>query len=81
MAGAVVTVLPILITCNPPTLGKGDPWWLAPKKPFTFRVAVQEPVPTTFFAPEPDSSAIGARRFTDALQQYFSRELKSYGYA
>lgn len=78
---AKATVLPVLITCDPPTLAKGDPWWLAPEQPFTFRVAVQEAVPTTFFLPEPDNSAIGARRLTDALQQYFSRELKSYGYA
>ncbi|MGE5492997.1 MAG: 1-acyl-sn-glycerol-3-phosphate acyltransferase, partial [Actinomycetota bacterium] len=78
---ANATVLPVLITCNPTTLSKGDPWWLAPEHPFTFRVGVQEAVPTAFFLPEPDKSAIGARRLTDALQQYFSQELKSYGYA
>lgn len=78
---ANATVMPVFITCTPSTLAKGDPWWLAPKQPFTFQVAVQEAVPITFFVPDPDNSAIGARRFTDALQQYFSRELKSYGYA
>lgn len=78
---ADATVLPVLISCTPPTLTKSDPWWLAPKTPFTFSVTVQEPVPTTFFVSEPDNSAIGARRFNDALQQYFSRELKSYGHA
>jgi 1-acyl-sn-glycerol-3-phosphate acyltransferase len=74
-------LVPVLISCNPPTLTKGSPWWLAPERPFTFRVAAQAPVPTAFFVPEPENSAIGARRFTDALQQYFSRELSSYGYA
>lgn len=75
------TVTPVLISCDPPTLAKGEPWWLAPERPFDFRIAVQEPVSAEFFVPEPENSAIGARRFTDALQQYFSRELNSYGYA
>lgn len=78
---AKATVMPVLISCHPPTLTKSDPWWLAPKTPFTFRVTAQEAVPTTFFVSDPDNSAIGARRFNDALQQYFSRELNSYGHA
>lgn len=78
---AETTVIPVLISCDPPTLTKGERWWVAPKRPFTFRIEVQEPVPPAFFMPAPENSAIGARRFTEALQQYFSRELTPHGYA
>ncbi|HEX7634213.1 MAG TPA: lysophospholipid acyltransferase family protein [Noviherbaspirillum sp.] len=78
---ANATVVPVLITCEPRTLAKGDRWWLAPERPFTFRIEVREPVPTIFFMPAAENSAISARRFTEALQQYFSRELNEHGYA
>lgn len=78
---ADAALVPVLITCDPPTLHKQVPWWLAPERPFTFSLTAQEPVGKDFFVPQPENSAIGARRFTDALQQYFSRELSVYGYA
>ena len=74
-------VIPVLISCEPRTLAKGDPWWLAPERPFTFRIEVHAPLPTEYFVPAPENSPIGARRFTEALQHYFSRELKPHGYA
>lgn len=78
---AETTLLPVLISCNPPTLTKGEPWWRAPERPFTFLVTVQNPVSVDFFVPDPENSPIGARRFTRALQQHFCHELESYGYA
>lgn len=78
---ADATLMPVLISCDPPTLNKNTPWWLAPERPFTFTLTAQEPVTNDFFVPEPENSAIGARRFTDALQQYFSHKLSTYGYA
>jgi 1-acyl-sn-glycerol-3-phosphate acyltransferase len=78
---AEAKIVPVLISCEPRTLGKGDRWWLAPAHPFTFRVEMREPVSTVFFAPAPENSAVGARRFTEALQLYFSRELNSHEYA
>ena len=78
---AGTTVIPVLLSCDPPTLTKGGRWWLAPERPFTFRIEVREPVPPDFFVPAPENSAIGARRFTEALQQYFSRESNPHGYA
>ncbi|MBK9446133.1 MAG: 1-acyl-sn-glycerol-3-phosphate acyltransferase [Betaproteobacteria bacterium] len=77
-AGSAVT--PALIACDPPTLTKGAPWWLAPDRPFTFSVDVH-PAIATSDAVAAASTAIGARHLTDTLEDYFSRELRPYGYA
>jgi 1-acyl-sn-glycerol-3-phosphate acyltransferase len=83
---AAVPVIPVIIVCDPPVLTKGTAWWLAPEQAFTFRLAVQAPLTPGYFAmtdlPAGDVEpvAIGARRLTDGLEEYFSRELKLYGY-
>ncbi len=79
-ARAVVT--PILISCDPPTLTKRCPWWLAPAQPFTFGVDVCETLPSGTNGTAPaETSAIGARHLTNTLEDFFSRELRRYGYA
>jgi len=78
---AEVAVTPILISCDPPTLTKQSSWWLAPARPFTFGVDVCEPLPAASDAAPVDTAAIGARHLTDTLEDYFSRELRRYGYA
>lgn len=75
------TFVPVIINCVPSTLTKNDRWWLAPERPFTFSVEVREPISTSHFLPAVENSAIGARRFTEALQTYFSKELNEHGYA
>lgn len=77
-AGAAVT--PVLIACDPLTLTKRSPWWQVPEHPFTFSVAVRPPM-ATGEAAAADSAAIGARHLTDTLEDFFSRELRPYGYA
>lgn len=72
-------VVPVLISCRPRTLAKGDPWWRAPEEPFVFRVDVRDPIPSSHLVSDAGNSAIGARRFTEALQQYFYQELNDYG--
>jgi 1-acyl-sn-glycerol-3-phosphate acyltransferase len=37
-----VEILPVVITCTPPTLMKGERWWVVPERRPTFRVAVGE---------------------------------------
>ncbi len=79
---AEATVTPVLISCHPLTLTKGSPWWLAPDRPFTFSVDVRAPLPAvTNHACPAETAAIGARHLTNALEDYFSRELRRYGYA
>lgn len=79
---ADAAVTPILISCDPPTLTKRGPWWLAPARPFTFGVDVLETLPVTTNGVAPaTASPIGARHLTDTLEDFFSRELRRYGYA
>jgi 1-acyl-sn-glycerol-3-phosphate acyltransferase len=39
-----VDILPVLITCNPPTLLKGDPWYKIPARKPRFAVEVLSPM-------------------------------------
>lgn len=76
--GAAIT--PVLISCNPPTLTKDSPWWLAPERPFIFDVRICEALPTASTEASAEMPAIGARRLTKNLEDYFSHELKRYGF-
>lgn len=79
---ARAAVTPVLISCDPPTLTKNCRWWLAPAQPFTFGVDVCETLPAATSGSAPaEPGAIGARHLTDTLEDYFSRELRRYGYA
>lgn len=78
--GAAVT--PVLIRCNPPTLTKHSPWWVAPERPFTFRVDVCEQLPMAESGTAPgETAAIAARHLSTTLEDYFSRELRRHEYA
>lgn len=71
-------ILPVLITCNPPTLTKGAPWYRIPDRAFTMTLSVQETMPLEALISESDPSAIGARRLTEALEGYFTQQLEAY---
>jgi 1-acyl-sn-glycerol-3-phosphate acyltransferase len=61
------------ITCRPITLVKGESWWRVPKHRANFRVIVGEILPIApFLACGP--RAIGARRLTRHLQEYWDRD-------
>lgn len=68
-------VLPVVITCDPPTLAKGAPWYRIPPRAFEMRIIVQEPLALENLIPAPEPSPIGARRLTKALENYFTHEL------
>jgi 1-acyl-sn-glycerol-3-phosphate acyltransferase len=74
-------IVPVLIQCDPPTQTKGEPFWQVPPHPFDFRVKVLAPLPTTTFQKENRGTAISARQFTSALQNFFSQELTRHGFA
>lgn len=78
---SATTVTPILISCDPPTLTKHSPWWLAPERKFTFGVEVCEPLPQLVEeVAASETAVIGARRLTATLENYFSHKLRRYGY-
>ncbi len=61
------------VQCRPITLVKGEPWWRVPERRANFRVTAGELLPVApFLACGP--RAIGARRLTSHLQEYWDRD-------
>jgi 1-acyl-sn-glycerol-3-phosphate acyltransferase len=66
-------VTPVVIHCEPPTLGKGERWWQVPPRRVRFRIEVMEDIPVGAPA-EGQSEAVAARHLTGTLQEFFSQE-------
>ncbi|MDO8702704.1 MAG: lysophospholipid acyltransferase family protein [Undibacterium sp.] len=65
-------VTPVLISCRPMTLGKGDKWWHVPSRFARFRIEVQEDIQIDDFIANDVSEVMAARHLTDYLQTYFT---------
>lgn len=70
-------ILPVIVTCDPPTLSKDAPWYCIPPRAFCMTITVLEPLALENLVAEPESTAIGARHLTRALENFFHRELTS----
>ena len=68
-------ILPVIITCDPPTLTKGAPWYHIPPRAFCMTVTVLEPLEIENLVAQPESTPIGARHLTHALENFFKNEL------
>lgn len=71
-------VLPVVITCDPPTLMRGQPWWDVPDRPFEYSLEFGATVPMAPYVEaiasgEPRSRA--ARRLTAELRESFEKAL------
>ena len=66
-------VTPVVIRCDPPTLGKDDKWWHVPPRQAHFRIDVMDDVAIDDFV-RYASEVLAARRLTDYLQQLFMKE-------
>lgn len=64
-------ILPVTITCDPPTLFKGNPWYRVPERRFHLDVVVGTPVPAAQFRREGEAPARAARRLTQWLLGYY----------
>ena len=67
-------VTPVVIRCEPPTLGKGDKWWHVPPRQASFRIEVKDDIGVERFAAPGVSEVMAARRLTEYLQHYFMEE-------
>ena len=67
-------VTPVVIACQPPTLGKGDKWWHVPPRQACFSIEVKDDIPVAAFRLDDVSEVVAARRLTEYLQQFFMRE-------
>lgn len=67
-------VTPVVIRCEPPTLGKGDKWWHVPQRQVRFHIEVKDDIGVEHFRGDDASDVVAARRLTEFLQQFFMKE-------
>ncbi len=67
-------IVPATITCDPPTLVKGEPWWRIPARPPLFRLVVGERIESAAFMQE-RSRGLAARDLVKYLREYFESRL------
>lgn len=72
-------ITPVRIECTPMTLGKGEKWYRVPERRFVFSMHVGEDIPIAGFLADPQGEAVAARRLTEHLADYFSREAPRVG--
>lgn len=72
-------ILPVVIHCDPPTLTKGQKWYKIPPRPFRLVISVRPPLSASDFLAGDEPVGIAARKLTDGLEAYFTRELEKYG--
>jgi len=67
-------VTPVLIDCQPPTLGKGEKWWRVPKRHVQFRIEVRDDIDVAQFSGNGTTEVMAVRQLTDYLQRFFTEE-------
>jgi 1-acyl-sn-glycerol-3-phosphate acyltransferase len=67
-------VTPVLIDCQPPTLGKGEKWWRVPERHAQFRIEVRDDIEIGAFTGDGTSEVMAVRHLTDHLQRFFTEE-------
>lgn len=73
-----VPVLPVLIDCTPSTLTKREKWYHIPPRRFVLRIKVLEPLSPAFWVDPGQPQTIAARKLTQALETFFTRELSKW---
>ena len=63
---------PVLIRCEPLTLGKGEKWWRVPPRRVLIRIDVQDDLAIDTFTRGGASEVMAARQLTEFLQDYFT---------
>jgi 1-acyl-sn-glycerol-3-phosphate acyltransferase len=63
-------ILPVTITCDPPTLVKGEPWWRIPSRAPLFRLVVGAPIRPAEFLLNANRT-LAARRIVSYLSAYY----------
>ena len=68
-------IVPIVITCRPPTLLKGQPWFDVPDRRAEFVLRVGEPIEPARYVGADATAPIAARRLTAELQARYEQWL------
>jgi 1-acyl-sn-glycerol-3-phosphate acyltransferase len=75
---ASATIQLVVITCTPPTLVKGEPWWRIPPRKPLFRLVVDECLDATTYLGYQHRS-IAARRLVFYLEAVYADRLRDAG--
>ncbi len=76
-----VDVIPVTITCDPPTLSKADKWYHIPSRPFHLTAEVGDAMDISNLIDSNEPPAIVSRRLTKYLLDYFTQRLNQFGLA
>jgi 1-acyl-sn-glycerol-3-phosphate acyltransferase len=68
---ADAAILPVTITCDPPTLFKNNPWYRVPARRFHLHVVVGEPVAARAFMRSGESPARATRHISQWMLTQF----------
>lgn len=71
-------IVPIVITCRPPTLLKGQRWHDVPDRRAEYVLRVAEPIPATRYLNAETPIPVAARRLTTDLQALYERWLGAH---
>lgn len=71
-------LLPVMIECEPLTLGKSEPWYAIPTRRPTIRLRVLEPRPVGDFIGEEGSERLRKRRLNAELRAFFVEQLNGW---
>lgn len=70
---------PVVITCDPPTLSKGVPWYRIPPRRFHMVIDVQPDIPLRELTSDDMPESVAVRRITRGLQNYYEEKLTARG--
>ncbi len=76
---AGVPLQPIVISCDPRMLGKGQVWWDVPESPGRYTLRVVEPIDLHEASAAGGSDALAARKLTDGLRACIEERLNRAG--
>lgn len=69
-------IIPIVITCDPPTLAKGDPWYTVPARPIDLTLRFLPPLAIPSAVTAKNGIPLQARALTQYLEHLFRQELR-----
>ncbi len=68
------TIQPVVITCVPPTLIKGEPWWRIPPRQPAFQLVVEECMEASSYMSY-GYRGLAARKLVGQLQKFYAEKL------
>ncbi len=66
-------LLPVVIICDPPALGKGQKWYDLPDRAIRMTLVVEDPITTESVLGERVALPVAARRLTSQLRELFEK--------